>query len=42
MNKGRIHRWAGLVLGTTATAFAFGGCVLQELLGGILGGIPGL
>ncbi len=41
MNKARIYRWAGLVFGTSATAFAVEGCVLQELLGGILGSITG-
>ncbi len=41
MSKARIYRWAGLVLGTTATTFALEGCVLQDLLGGILGTITG-
>lgn len=42
MNKAKVSRWAAFVLGTAATTFALEGCIVQELLGTVLGGLGGL
>lgn len=42
MSKKSLYRWAALVLGTGTTVLAVEGCVLQDMLNGILGSFTGL